>query len=139
MNLVRSEWYGDCGVCCAAMIAGQDRQHVEANVRLSYHEGTPYLSVPELAVYLAQQSLLLGCVFQIARPADLDTSADGVQITVPLSMDALLTVPGSSPGFWHYVVWSGDARRVYDPARSEPQLLGVYDSVIEWAVVNRPA
>ena len=128
--------FGDCGVCCAAMLARTTRSDVVESVVLSRHEGTPYLSVAGMAAFLASRDIQLGLSFGIPKGTEIEPEAEVVSLDVPLDWDALVTVPGSRNGVLHFVVWNGTERLVYDPSCNEPRQISKYQ-VLQWDAARK--
>ena len=130
MEHIRSRTFGDCGVCCAAMIANTSYANVMSKVRLRTNQGVYYLDMPEIFAFLASMGVLPGLVIQ--PPGKFKSDADVFLVQVPINMDALVTVPGVKEPFLHFVVWDGAERVILDPNLDGPTPAEMYD-IREWA------
>lgn len=132
LGLVRSEVFGDCGVCCACMITGKTRSAILDSATLSNFQGIEYLSVPEMFSVLLRNDVVPYLTFRPKfQPLD-PSQIDGFLVEVDLSNHALLTVPSPiSSEFMHYTVWDGSRKKVLDPSLQEPRSITEY-KIIEW-------
>lgn len=139
MDLITSRTFGDCTICCVAMITGQTYDTIMGNALEYMLEYQGFKFLPQRVAYklLIDYNKVPGAIV-IPEPNEPVNLNEGDELIVMFSytQPALVTVPGNA-GMLHAVVWDGERRAYLDPNYSEPISAQVYeDSIIEWCPIT---